>query len=110
MNHNYTTARQVAAGHSLAGHPLCKHQHGHDWTIAVTVKGLPDIEAQVALAAKLDAFVDEIRGKNLNDLNPAGSASTSGLAMWAWERLVMTVPNLSSIEVSTSDERSRVSA
>lgn len=110
MIHSYTIARQFAAGHSISGHPTCKHQHGHDWTITLTVKGMMDIDAQVALGAKLDAFVNELRGKNLNDLNPAGSPTTIGVALWAWERMVMSVPNLSWIEISTSEERSRVAA
>lgn len=110
MNHHYTIDRQVAAGHSISGHPRCKHQHGHDWTVSVTVKGIPDIDAASNVSARLDAFIDEIWGKNLNDLNPAGSHDTSGVALWAWERLAMVVPGLAAVEVSIPGERSRVSA
>lgn len=109
MNHSYTIDRQFSAGHSISSHPRCKHQHGHDWTITVTVKGLPDIDAMTNVSARLDAFTDEIRGKNLNDLNPAGSPTTGGVALWAWERLAMVIPNLAWIEVSIPSERSRVS-
>lgn len=112
MNYSYTTARQFPAGHLLASHPRCGHDHGHDWTIAVTVSGSPYFrgDPESNLHARLDAFVAEIRGKSLNALNPAGTPDHIGLAMWAWERLAMNVPGLSAIEVSTSEERARVSA
>lgn len=109
MKHSYTIARQFAAGHSIVGHPLCRHQHGHDWTITVTASGILTIDAQGDIQARLNAFVDELRGKNLNDLNPAGTPSVQGIAMWAWERLAMGFPSLESIEVSTHDERARIS-
>jgi len=108
MKHTYTIARQFAAGHSLVGHPLCRHQHGHDWTITVTVSGIKSIDEQGLIRSKLGDFVDECRGKNLNELNPAGTPSVQGIAMWAWERLVMGIPNLESIEISTSEESARV--
>jgi len=108
MKHSYTIARQFPAGHSLVDHPLCRHQHGHDWTITATISGLRDQGEQVEFARLLDLFVSELRGKNLNDLNPAGTPTVQGVAMWAWERLAMSVPGLDSIEVSTSDERARV--
>jgi 6-pyruvoyl-tetrahydropterin synthase len=109
MKHTYTIARQFAAGHSIVGHPLCRHQHGHDWTIEVTVSGLRNIDEQGLVRAKLNDFVDECRGKNLNDLNPAGTPSVQGLAMWAWERLVLGMSGLESIRVSTSEESARIS-
>jgi 6-pyruvoyl-tetrahydropterin synthase len=108
MKHTYTIARQFAAGHSIVDHPLCRHQHGHDWTITVTVSGLQNIEEQGAIRSRLNAFVDELRGKNLNDLNPAGTPSVQGIAMWAWERLVMGIPRLEAIEVSTTEESARI--
>lgn len=109
MKHSYTLARQFAAGHSIVGHPRCRHQHGHDWTIRATISGLRNVDEQGQFADKLDLFVNEIRGKSLNDLNPAGSPTAGGVAMWAWERLVMSVPGLDSIEVSTSEESARFS-
>lgn len=108
MKHTYTIARQFPAGHSIASHPRCRHQHGHDWTITATISGLRNVEEQAAFADKLDAFVEELRGKNLNELNPAGTPSVQGVSMWAWERLVMGVPGLDWIEVAISDERARI--
>lgn len=110
MNTHFTIDRQVSAGHSISGHPRCKHQHGHEWTISITIKGIPDVDAQVNMAKHFDAFASEIDGKSLNDLNPAGSPTTYGLALWAWERLAMVIPNLAGIEVSIPNEQSRVSA
>jgi 6-pyruvoyl-tetrahydropterin synthase len=108
MKHTYSIARQFPAGHSVVGHPLCRHQHGHDWTITATVSGLRDLTEQLAFMQNLDLFVDEIRGKNLNDINPAGTPTAQGLAMWAWERMAMRVTGLESIEVAFGDERARV--
>ena len=111
MDYSYTIARQFPAGHSLVGHPRCKHDHGHDWRIEITVKGSPhfrDIESEANIHARLDEFVAEARGKSLNALNPAGTPDCLGVALWAWERLVLHVPGLVRVEVSTSEERAEV--
>lgn len=115
MNHSYTIARRMPAGHSLVGHPMCGRSHGHDFTIEVTFRGEPTSDHwmlpcdPIATAAQVDALVAELAGKQLNEMIPMGTPSMHGLALYAWERLVMVTSGLASIEVGYGDERSRIS-
>ena len=59
---------------------------------------------------QFDLFCKELSNRNLNDMIPAGTPSVHGLALYAWERLVMNVDGLAAIEVVIGDERSKVAA
>lgn len=114
MKHSYTLARRISAGHSLVGHPRCKSDHGHEWLVQVSVTGEPNpacwmIPGDAAvISEKTHALLDELDGRNLNTMIPAGTASTHGLALYLWERLAMHIHGLSAIEVSIEGERSVV--
>lgn len=49
-----------SAAHFIIGHEKCKHLHGHNWKVGVSVEGEPDERGLVVDFIKLKEKVDEI--------------------------------------------------
>lgn len=103
----YQTSARVSfeAGHHVVGHSECAVMgHGHRWAIIVAVTGGLDPKTmQVVdhgdLLSALRSVVDEVAGRNLNDMLPGVTTTPEGIATYMKERLVLDWPKISSIVV-----------
>lgn len=99
---------QIEAAHRLPNVPdghKCARLHGHSFRIELVVTGevgqdsgwvmdFADIEAAFKpLYAQLDHHY-------LNDIEGLENPTSENLARWIWQRMKMTLPNLSEVRVS----------
>ena len=110
MNLTVTLETTFEVGHQAPYPETCRRQHGHLVHLAATLVGGPVAErgsfpaAYGSLADGLYAIRDELSLRNLNDLIAPANPTAPGLAFWAWERLVMSVPGLRAVEVRMGPE------
>lgn len=82
------------AGHYLPGHAKCGTQHGHSWTLKVSVEG--EINYQTGMVVDFSILKDEVwyyvlsklDHKNLND-EFQFVPTCENLVIWIWEQLEM---------------------
>lgn len=114
MRHTTTVTVPFEAGHQLDDLDGCKWNHGHRWTISVTVQGTLDakkvyvVDHYVLLGAVRE-IVMELQGRNLDDMLPGVRTTPEGIAIYFHERLALNIPRIVAIEVGMGDEiKSRV--
>ena len=70
--------------------------HGHRWRIAVTADTIPDYGD---FLSAVQSVIDEISGRNLNDMLPGVVTSPQGLGLYIRERLALDWPRITKIQV-----------
>jgi len=97
MRTTITTTVPFFAGHVIPGHSTCGRQHGHDWSVAVSLES--SLNPQDGLVVEHGAFqhaveelVAEFNGRNINDLLPGVLPTPEGIAQYVHERLVFEYP------------------
>jgi len=97
----------IEAAHRLPNVPeghKCARLHGHSFRIRIVVRGpvdphtgwLMDFGELKAAWAPLDAQLDHFY---LNDIDGLENPTSEVLAKWIWDRLVVTLPQLSAVQV-----------
>lgn len=105
MQYTSTVVDRFEAAHHIDEHSVCGGNHGHDWSIAVTVAGgLDPKEIYVVdsgeLAAALRNVVDEFRGRDLNDMLPGVVTTPEGVGLYVRERLILDWPRIINVTVT----------
>lgn len=114
MRHSTTVSVPFEAGHQLDDLDGCKWNHGHRWTVAVTVEGSLDAKKvyvvdHYLLLASVRRVVDEFALRNLNDMLPGVRTTPEGMAIYFHERLALEHHRIVAIEVGMGAEiKSRV--
>ncbi|MGY8813256.1 MAG: 6-carboxytetrahydropterin synthase QueD [Gammaproteobacteria bacterium] len=99
---------QIEAAHLLPkveiGHK-CRRLHGHSFRIIVSIEGEVDCKhgwvmdyADISNAFK--PIFDILDHNYLNDVEGLDNPTSEILARWIWRKLISTLPQLYSIEVS----------
>ena len=102
-----TKSFRFEAAHSLPllpdGHK-CKRLHGHSYEVIVGCKGPlePTLQwvvdyARISMCMK--PLIDMVDHHNLNEVMDTDATTAEALALWFWERLAISLPWLSVIEV-----------
>jgi 6-pyruvoyl-tetrahydropterin synthase len=106
---HFLTARQTfEAAHHVESHSLCGVNHGHRWTIEVSVTGQLDAKkVQLVdhgdLVAALATIVAELRDRDLNDMLPGVITTPEGLGLYIRERLTLAWPRLSYVRITMGE-------
>lgn len=92
------------AGHQVEGDPECSLEHGHQWRVAVTVKGSYDAQRgrsadTFALKTALFEIAAELSRKSLNAMMAPGKPTPEGLGLWIIERLLPDFPKIVEVRV-----------
>ena len=97
----------IEAAHQLphvpAGHK-CARLHGHSFQIRIVVSGDvgPDSGWVMDFADIKSAFQpihDMLDHRYLNEINGLENPSSENLAVWIWQKLIPTLPQLAAIEI-----------
>jgi 6-pyruvoyl-tetrahydropterin synthase len=103
----FAAAHQFAVGSEECGDKV----HGHDWTVEVEVSGGLDPRSGVMLGDSSQAATEALRRefdkRFLNDMLPGTYPTPEALAAFLVERLRLTVPTLTAVSVSISNQTSR---
>ena len=91
-------------------HP-CSKIHGHSFKIKIMVSGLVDKDTGFVMDfGQLDTLFEPLRKQidhsYLNDIEGLENPSSENLCKWIWEKLVLSVPRLSQIEIRETDSTS----
>jgi len=83
----------------------CARMHGHSYRVTVTVSGeIGSVSGWVCDFADLaTAWVplnQALDHRTLNDVEGLENPTSEHLAIWIWEHLIGTLPNLSEVKVS----------
>ena len=102
------------AGHYLPGHPKCGTQHGHSWSLKISIEGQVKENGMIMDFSELKGLVDfyvlnYLDHKNLNDQFQF-VPTCENLAIWIWSQLESILSSsgvrLHKIELSeTSDNQ-----
>lgn len=108
MKHFLTARQSFEAAHHVDGHSLCGVNHGHRWTIEVTISGgLDPKKVQLVdhgeLVATLTPIIDELRDRDLNDMLPGVITTPEGLGIYVRERLILRWPRIAYVKVTMGD-------
>jgi 6-pyruvoyl-tetrahydropterin synthase len=108
VKHFLTARLTFEAAHQIDGHSLCGWNHGHRWTIEVTIAGQLDpkkvhVVDHGELVAALGAIVNELRGRDLNDMLPGVVTTPEGVGLYVRERLILAWPRLAYVKVSMGE-------
>ncbi len=106
-NIEITKAFRFEAAHSLPMLPeahKCHHLHGHSYEIVVGVKGpmndtLKWVQDYAFISAHVKHLIEMLDHKNLNDVMGIPETTAEMLALWFAERLQLSLPWLSRVEV-----------
>lgn len=103
-----TLETRISAGHELDSWPGCNLPHGHSYTIRVSIEGSPEPKfASSTIRPKpLEEFYSitgEYNRRSLNKMLAGAIPSVWGFANILYERLVMVMPGLVSVEVTQDD-------
>jgi 6-pyruvoyltetrahydropterin/6-carboxytetrahydropterin synthase len=85
-----TRKARFSAAHFLRGHPgACARPHGHNWTLEVTIRAPRlDPSGMVVdfgdLGRAIDAVIDRVDHRNLNDLPPFDEQNPTSENLAAW--------------------------
>lgn len=100
------------AAHRLPNVPhghKCAQLHGHSFRVEIHVWGKADPHtgwvmdfADIAVACQ--PIIDQLDHKYLNDIAGLPNPTSENLAKWIWQRLQLTLPQLSRIVVQESPE------
>ena len=91
-----------------AGHK-CAQVHGHSFRIEIHLRGNVDSHTGwvmdfADIAAACQPIIDQLDHKYLNDIVGLPNPTSENLAKWIWQRLQLTLPQLSRIVVQESPE------
>ena len=97
-----TRKARFSAAHFLRGYPgACARPHGHNWTIEVVIRAARlDASGMVLdfldLGRAIDAVVERVDHRNLNDLPPFDEVNptSENLAAWFHQELTTTLEPL----------------
>ncbi len=108
MQYRTTVIDHFDAAHEVPGHSRCGGNHGHAWTVEVTVEGGLDpkkihVVDHGELAGDLFRVVEEFRDRDLNDMLPGVITTPEGLALYIRERLILEWPRIVEVVVSMGD-------
>ena len=98
---------QIEAAHFLPNLPeshKCSRLHGHSFKIIINIEGEVDSKMGWVMdyADITDAFkpiFDMLDHNFLNEIDGLENPTSENLARWIWQRFVLIVPQLFSIEV-----------
>src|SRR5687767_940218 len=90
---------KVAPGHK------CARMHGHSYLVEVVIEGEVDPErGWVMDFAEIDEhanpLVRQLDHQVLNEIDGLANPTSELLAVWLWQRLAATLPNLAEVVVS----------
>lgn len=77
------------AAHHLPGHPQCQYNHGHSWTLRITIEG--EVKKEMVMdfhevKALVKSYVlNDLDHRDLNNLFKYPSCEN--VVVWIWERL-----------------------
>lgn len=104
-----SAAGSFDAGHVIEALPRCSSpNHGHSWTVTVTIGGELDpktgwVRGADTLPESLEGFLRELRGRDLNEMLPGTVTSPLGIASVTIDRLALRYPRIVRCEVECSD-------
>jgi 6-pyruvoyl tetrahydropterin synthase/QueD family protein len=103
-----TVQAAFSASHLIEQDPVCGREHGHYWSVAVTVEGPIRIKTGSVtdvhdLRAALAAVVAELDHRDLTVMLPGVIATPEGVAVWVRERLLLAFPLIVTVTVGTED-------
>ncbi|NTW07122.1 MAG: 6-carboxytetrahydropterin synthase QueD [Syntrophaceae bacterium] len=100
----------IDAAHRLPNVPpghKCANLHGHSFRIEIHLKGPVDPHlgwvidfADITVA--FQPLYNQLDHKYLNDIEGLSNPTSENLAVWIWERLHVTLPQLSKVVVQES--------
>jgi 6-pyruvoyl-tetrahydropterin synthase len=99
-----SAAASFSAHHIIKDHLRCGRDHGHRWTIEVTIAagqdpktgellGLPE------LATAVEEFATELDRESLNEMLPGSPPTAAGVAFAARERLSLKWRTITKVQV-----------
>jgi len=106
-----------SSGHYLRDYPgSCEHPHGHNWKVTVTVRAYETDNIGMGIDFKLlkkyvNAVIDELDHKNLNELEPFKEVnpSSENIAQFIFEKLMVPLSHeryqLYSVSVYETDSQ-----
>lgn len=95
----------IEASHQLHLAPegsVCRRLHGHSWKIEVTVAGPVDPTTGWMIdyhdiEKAWTPLHDVLDHRHLNDVDDLDNPTSEMLAIWIWERLARSLPQLSAV-------------
>jgi len=103
------TARAVfSASHIIPGHLVCGRQHGHRWSMSVTIGAGQDPKTGVLvgsyeLAAAVSQFAFELNLEDVNAMLPGSQPTAEGISLALRERLSLIFPTIKVVTVTMDD-------
>jgi 6-pyruvoyltetrahydropterin/6-carboxytetrahydropterin synthase len=103
-----TRTFEFSAAHSLPqageGHK-CRAQHGHNFTVEVTVRGDPDpVQGWVIdfgeIKRAVEPLIAQLDHRMLNEIAGLENPTSENLVRWIWRRLAPALPGLARLTVS----------
>lgn len=92
-----TVGVSFEAGHTVSSDQACEiPNHGHRWKVSVTTEVPPD---HTEFLSAVQSVIDEIAGRNLNDMLPGVVTSPFGLGLYVRERLALDWPRITKVQV-----------
>lgn len=117
MMYSVLSTRSFSAGHVIRDHPKCyRPGHGHSWTVTARVE-YPEVDdtgyprGGDLFAPALDRIVQELHLRNLDEMIPGFTTTTTNMAAWMFERLLsLGVKGVVEVEVCNDIDSGRVTA
>jgi 6-pyruvoyltetrahydropterin/6-carboxytetrahydropterin synthase len=90
--------------HKAPAHSKCARLHGHSWKVDVLVEGELDEERGWVvdfddIARAFEPVYDALDHRHLNDVEGLETPTSELVAIWIWNRLAGSLPELSGITV-----------
>ncbi len=98
---------RIESAHHLPNVPedhKCRRLHGHSFRISVHVEGPVGettgwVRDFAEITAAVEPLVDELDHRYLNEVPGLENPTSERLAVWIWDRLAATLPDLSRVVV-----------
>lgn len=96
------------AAHYLPNVPeghKCGKMHGHTYKLTIFISGCPDQHAgwimdYTDLKTSIKPFLDMVDHALLNEIPGLENPTSENLALWLWQKIKPTVPELARIELN----------
>tara|TARA_B110000503_G_scaffold123900_1_gene189917 strand:+ start:279 stop:629 length:351 start_codon:yes stop_codon:yes gene_type:complete len=94
------------AAHKLSLVPIthkCSNLHGHSFKVRVSVKGSLSELGWVMDFSELKEIcaphIEKLDHSYLNEIDGLENPTSENIAIWLWEKIILSAPNLSSIRI-----------